>query len=111
MRAFKIGDRVRIADAEGDIIDKTTLVTKVRTTKNVEVTIPNAMVMANHIVNYSGQNMHPHLLLHTTVTVGFDVDWRRVHEVMVNAALEVDGIVSPPAARRGESRKIEAGLT
>lgn len=99
MRAFKIGDRVRIADAdaEGDIIDKTTLVTKVRTTKNVEVTIPNAMVMANHIVNYSGQNMHPHLILHTTVTIGFDVDWRRVHEVMVNAALEVDGIEADPA--------------
>jgi small-conductance mechanosensitive channel len=97
MRAFKVGDRVRIADAEGDIIDKTTFVTKVRTTKNVEVTIPNTMVMANHIVNYSGQDEEPYLILHTTVTIGFDVDWRLVHELMVNAALEVDGIEADPA--------------
>jgi small-conductance mechanosensitive channel len=97
MRAFKIGDRVRIADAEGDIIDKTTFVTKVRTTKNVEVTIPNAMVMSNHIVNYSGQNGHPYLILHTTVTIGFDVDWRLVHDLMIEAALEVEGIEADPA--------------
>jgi len=97
MRAFKLGDRVRIADAEGDVIDRTTFVTKIRTPKNVEVTIPNAMVMSNHIVNYSGQEAQPYLVLHTTVTLGYDADWRQVHEVMINAALEVEGILEDPA--------------
>ena len=54
--------------SEGDVIDRTTFVTKIRTTKNVEVTITNAMVMANHIVNYSGQTEEPYLILNTTVT-------------------------------------------
>lgn len=52
-RAFKIGDRVRIADTEGDIIERSAFVTRLRTPKNEEVAIPNAMVMANHIVNFS----------------------------------------------------------
>ena len=97
MRAFKIGDRVRIADAEGDVIDRTTFVTKIRTTKNVEVTIPNAMVMSNHIVNYTGQEAEPFLVLHTTVTIGYDVDWRKVHEVMVKATEGLEGLLEEPA--------------
>ena len=97
MRAFNIGDRVKIADAEGDVVERTTFVTRIRTVKNVEITIPNAMVMSNHIINYSGQTDEPYLVLHTTVTLGYDVDWRTVHEVMVTAALEVDGIEAEPA--------------
>ena len=97
MRAFKVGDRVRISDAEGDVIDRTTFVTQIRTPKNVEVTIPNAMVMSNHIINFSGHEEHPYLILHTTVTIGFDVDWRRVHELMIEAAREVEGVEEDPA--------------
>ena len=54
-RAFKIGDRVRIADTEGDVIERSAFVTRVRTPKNEEVAIPNSMVMADHIVNFSAQ--------------------------------------------------------
>lgn len=97
MRAFRIGDRVRISDAIGDVTERNTFVTKIRTTKNVEVTIPNAMVMSNHIVNYSGDEVEPHLILHTTVTLGYDVDWRQVHELMIGAALEVEGVLAEPA--------------
>ena len=55
------------------------------------------MVMSNHIVNYSGQEAQPYLVLHTTVTLGYDADWRRVHEIMIAAALGVDGILEDPA--------------
>ena len=103
MRAFKVGDRVRIADAVGDVMEKTTFVTRIRTVKNVEVTIPNAMVMSNHIINYSGNTEEPHLVLHTTVTIGYDVDWRNVHEAMIEAALEVEGIENVPATGAGST--------
>jgi small-conductance mechanosensitive channel len=46
MRSFKVGDRVKIADTTGDIVEKTLLITRIRTLKNVEVAIPNAMVLA-----------------------------------------------------------------
>jgi small-conductance mechanosensitive channel len=77
---------VRIADTEGDIVERSAFVTRIRTPKNVEVAIPNAMVMNNHIVNYSAQARAGGVLLHTTVTIGYDVPWPRVHELLIEAA-------------------------
>ena len=88
-RAFQIGDRVRIGDAAGDIVSKTLLVTRIRTVKNVVITLPNATVLNAEITNYSAAQMdpgEPPLILHTTVTLGYDVPWRKVHEVLLNAA-------------------------
>lgn len=95
-RAFKIGDRVKIADTIGDVIEKTLLVTRIRTIKNVNITIPNAMVIGSHIINYSTSSQEKGLILHTTVTIGYDVPWRKVHELLIAAASEVELILSVP---------------
>ncbi|MEZ5565955.1 MAG: mechanosensitive ion channel [Gammaproteobacteria bacterium] len=97
MRPFRDGDRVKIADTIGDIIGKDLLVVRVRTIKNVEVTIPNAMVLNNHIINFSACADQAGLILHTTVTIGYDVPWARVHELLIAAAGRTDGIVAKPA--------------
>lgn len=97
MRPFRVGDRVRIADTEGDIVEKSLLITRIRTTKNVEITIPNSMVLGSHIINYSSSAKSHGLILHTTVTIGYDVPWRVVHELLVAAALSVPEIVRDPA--------------
>ena len=96
-RAFRMGDRVRIADTEGDVIERSAFVTRIRTPKNVEVAIPNAMVMNNHIVNYSAQARDSGVLLHTTVTIGYDVPWPRVHELLIEAARRTDHLEAEPA--------------
>ncbi len=85
-RAFQFGDRVKIADTVGDVIEKTLFVTRVRTPKNVEIAIPNSMVLANHIINFSSLSQEPGLVLHTVVTIGYDVPWRRVEQLLVAAA-------------------------
>lgn len=95
-RAFHMGDRVRIADAEGDVLEKTMFVTRVRTTKNVDITIPNALVMSNHIINFSAQARQGELILHTTVTIGYDVDPNLVATLLVAAAQETEAILSTP---------------
>lgn len=97
MRPFLIGDRVRIADTMGDVTKRTLLVTKVRTIKNVDVTIPNAMVLSSHIVNYSSSAKHRGLILHTTVTLGYDISWRKVHEALIAAAVATEGVSAEPA--------------
>lgn len=94
MRAFTVGDRVKIADTMGDVIEKTLLVTRIRTSKNVDITIPNAMVLGSHIINYSSSTQ---LILHTTVTIGYDVPWRQVHELLIAAARSTGRIVGEPA--------------
>lgn len=81
MRAFKIGDRVKIADTTGDVLEKTLLVTRIRTIKNVEITIANAMVLNSHIINFSASAHLEGLILHTTVTIGYDAPWRTVHQI------------------------------
>jgi len=97
MRPFSIGDRVKISDTIGDITEKTLLVTRVRTIKNVDVTIPNALVLSSHIVNFSSSAMSlPPLILHTTVTIGYDVPWRTVHELLIGAAKRTTHILESP---------------
>jgi small-conductance mechanosensitive channel len=95
-RAFNTGDRVRIADTYGDVVERTLLVTRVRTIKNVVVTIPNAIVLGSHIDNYSTLAAENGLILHTTITIGYDAPWRRVHELLIEAARATDGIRKEP---------------
>lgn len=96
MRPFAMGDRVKIADTVGDIIQRNLLVTKIRTIKNVEVTIPNSIVLGGHMINYSSMSKNGGLILNTTITIGYDVDWRKVHELLINAALNVESVLKEP---------------
>ncbi|NUN08928.1 MAG: mechanosensitive ion channel [Ignavibacteriaceae bacterium] len=96
MRPFKIGDRVKIADTMGDVVEKTLLVTRVRTVKNVDITIPNSMVLGSHIINFSSSAEEKGLILHTTVTIGYDVPWKQVHSLLLSAADETDMLLKEP---------------
>jgi small-conductance mechanosensitive channel len=95
-RGLKIGDRVKIGDTVGDVIERTLLATRVRTIKNVVITIPNGMVLNNEIVNFSAPSTNEGLILNTTVTIGYDVPWRQVHDLLVQAALATDRILTAP---------------
>lgn len=96
MRPFRIGDRVKIADATGDVMEKTLLVTRLRTIKNVDVTIPNAMVLGSHLINFSACAREQGLILHTSVTIGYDAPWRTVHELLIAAARATPHILEKP---------------
>lgn len=97
MRPFRVGDRVKIADTVGDVVEKTLLVTRVRSIKNVDVTIPNSMVLGSHIVNYSSSALSTGLVLNTTMTIGYDVPWRTVHDLLKEAARRTPRILPEPA--------------
>lgn len=97
MRAFKIGDRVTIGEVTGDVIEKTLLVTRVRTIQNEMISVPNSTVMNNHTVNFSSDAAVNGLILHTTVTIGYDAPWRQVHQLLIDAALATDLIEQEPA--------------
>ena len=86
MRPFMVGDRVKIGETMGDVIEKTTLVTKIRTLKNEEVTIPNATIINAHLWNYSKTTKDLGLILHTSVTIGYDVKWETVNKLLLKAA-------------------------
>jgi small-conductance mechanosensitive channel len=93
MRPFKVGDRVKIGEISGDVIEKSLLVTRVRTTKNENITLPNSTILAGATINYTTSAMESGLILYTSVTIGYDAPWRQVHELLINAALATDGIL------------------
>ncbi len=97
MRLFKIGDRIKIGDVEGDIIEKTLLVTRVRTIKNEIISIPNSTVISSHTTNFSNEaEMGNGLIMHTTVTIGYDAPWKEVHQALINAANRTDFLIKDP---------------
>lgn len=96
MRAFSIGDRVRIGEVTGDIVEKSLLVTRIRTTKNEIVSIPNSTVIGNHTTNFSSDAPEKGLIIHTTITIGYDAPWRQVHELLIHAALATDMVEKEP---------------
>jgi small-conductance mechanosensitive channel len=96
MRSFKIGDRVKIGDEVGDVIEKSLLLTRIRTIKNEEITIPNSTILSRYSINYSSASQNLGLILHTTVTIGYNAPWRTIHQLLVSAAKSTSGILNQP---------------
>jgi len=96
MRPFKIGDRVQIGDVTGDVIEKTTLVIRIRTIKNEDITVPNSTVLSANTINYSANALDKGLIIHTTVTIGYDAPWKDVQQALINAALRTELILKKP---------------
>ncbi len=94
---FRIGDRVKVGETMGDVLETSMSLTRIRTPKNEVVTYPNAMLLSGHLVNYSAKAREEGLILHTSVTIGYDARWRKVHELLIEAALRTPGIVPQPA--------------
>lgn len=98
MRPFKIGDFIKIGDVSGTVIEKTSLVVRVRTPKQEDITIPNATVLSSSSINYSANTFgnNSGLLIHTTVTIGYDCPWNDVHKALMEAALRTDLLEKMP---------------
>ncbi len=95
-RAFRIGDRVQIGGVTGDVVEKTFFVTRVETIKQEIVSIPNAQALNGNIINYSTLARTRGIILHTTVTLGYETPWRRVHELLLAAARATPSIRAEP---------------
>lgn len=96
MRPFKIGDRITLGSVTGDVVEKTLLVTRLKTVRNEEITIPNAAVLSGNTVNYSVNAQKDGLVVYTTVTIGYDVPWPEMHKVLIEAAVRTPGLLKNP---------------
>lgn len=96
MRPFKLGDRIKLNDTTGNVIEKTPLVTRIKTPKNELVTIPNSFIMSSHTVNYSASARMYGLIIHAEVSIGYDVPWRKIHSLLLKAAKITPGVMPDP---------------
>jgi small-conductance mechanosensitive channel len=96
MRSFREGDVVKIGEATGVVLQRKMMVTRLKTFKNEEVFIPNSSILTSHVVNYSQQARGEGVILHTTVTIGYDAPWETVHGLLIAAAGATDHILQAP---------------
>lgn len=96
MRPFRVGDRIKLNDTLGNVIEKTPFVTRLRTLKNEVVTIPNSSIMASQTTNLSASARTYGLIIHTEVTCGYTTPWRKVHELLIEAAKMTEDVMETP---------------
>jgi small-conductance mechanosensitive channel len=96
-RGFRTGDWVKIGDNLGEVHAQSLLATHLRTIRNEEITIPSSVVLGSHVINYSRLAQTKGLILHTSITVGYDAPWRTIHQLLSDAALKTKYILSDPA--------------
>ncbi|HIK14696.1 MAG TPA: mechanosensitive ion channel family protein [Leptolyngbyaceae cyanobacterium M33_DOE_097] len=98
-RAFRVGDVIQIGEQMGEVLEKSLFVTRILTFQNEVVTIPNSNLLNSEVKNFSSiaYERREFLRLHTTVTLGYDIPWRKIYEVMIEAAKATDHILLEPA--------------
>ncbi|MEJ5056392.1 mechanosensitive ion channel family protein [Sphingobacterium sp. MYb382] len=96
MRPFQIGDQIRIGDLVGVVTEKTMLVTRLKTVKNEEITIPNSTVLSGNTTNYSRYSQEEGLIIYTTADVGYEVSWKDAESALLEAARRTKLVLKQP---------------
>ncbi len=102
-RPFEIGDRIEVWSAPagssswGDVIDIGLRATKIRTTDNIIIVIPNNEIMKRDIVNYT--LISSNIRVRINIGVSYDTDIKHAKKVILQMASEVDWVLTEPAPR------------
>jgi small-conductance mechanosensitive channel len=98
-RSFRVGEFVAVGDTEGVVTEMGALATKLRTMRREEITIPNGVMAADKLVNYTRLATEQGALLATFIAIGYDVPWQRVRQLLTDAATGIPGVAPEPAPR------------
>jgi small-conductance mechanosensitive channel len=88
MRPFQIGDRIKINEVTGFVVERGAIAVRLKTHKNEIISFPNQMIMNNSITNYTASSKEgsPGYIVNAAITMGYDVPWQKVHEILLKAA-------------------------
>ena len=95
-RVLREGEYVKIGEIEGLVTAVGIFSTKMRTSSGEEVNVPNALIGSSTTVNSSRLAEGKGLVVHTTVTIGYNTPWRQVHAMLIRAAESTSGLRSEP---------------
>ena len=96
MRPFHVGDFIKYGDTEGFVIEKSVLVTRIRTRKNDVITIPNSNLMTSQTTNYTFSAHNYGIVVHTKVTIGYDMQWQKIRDLLLDAAAKTSHLQKKP---------------
>ena len=95
-RVLREGEYVKIGEIEGLVTAVGIFSTKLITSSGEEVNVPNAIIGNSTTVNSSRLTEGNALVVHTTVTIGYNTPWRQVHALLMQAAANTPGLRSVP---------------
>lgn len=99
-RPFKVGDRVEVWSAPketatwGDVIEIGLRATKIQTTDNLIVVVPNNEIMRRDIINYTASG--PHVRLRIPIGIAYDADTELAKRLILQAIDETPGVRPEP---------------
>lgn len=102
-RPFEIGDRIEVWDAPrgsatwGDVIDIGLRATKIRTTDNIVIVIPNNKIMTRDIINYT--LISDSIRVRINVGIAYDADVQKASDILVGLAGDVPWVSKNPAPK------------
>ncbi|MDO5651268.1 MAG: mechanosensitive ion channel [Moraxella sp.] len=94
-RPFSRGDTVEIGGRLGTVIDISLVNTRIKTTDNHEVIIPNGDITTNASINYSSL---PTRRIPITIGIGYESDIRTARKIMLELATAHELTLKSPAA-------------
>ena len=102
-RPFEVGDRIEVWSAPagsaswGDVIDIGLRATKIKTTDNIVIIIPNNEIMKRDIVNYT--IISTNIRVRINVGIAYDANIEKAKELILNVAESVSWISKTPAPK------------
>ena len=96
MRAFKVGDRVKVDEASGVVTNRNLFITRIKTKGNEYITVPNAKMLDSHVINYSSTKNELGLVVYCEFSLNANVDYRDLEEDLIEAALRGDSVIDNP---------------
>lgn len=95
-RSTNIGDRIKVGEQIGDVIEVKLMETMIKSIKNEMISIPNAQLLNSEVVNYSRKIDGRGLLVHSTVGIGYEEPQEKVEAMLIEAANRTGGIKKSP---------------
>lgn len=95
-RAFQLGDLIQVGEQRGVVLETSMFATRIQTFKNEIITLPNSLVLGSHVMNYSELARREGLIIHATVTIGYDVPWQQVQALLLAAAARCSLLMAAP---------------
>jgi len=99
-RPFEVGDRIEVWSAPansatwGDVIDVGLRATKIKTTDNIVIIIPNNEIMKRDIINYT--TITKEIRVRIPIGIAFDADVKKAKKIIKKISLEMDWVMEEP---------------
>jgi small-conductance mechanosensitive channel len=96
-RPVRVGDRITIGEDEGDVQSINLRTTVVTTNDRIAIIVPNSRLVSQRVINWSYGD--PRARISIPVGVAYDSDIELVTETLLDAAENVDNVLTDPPPR------------